>query len=227
MASAGVGRTSAALTEPTGSCFICLESDPPPIQSGCACRSDGGLAHVECLIAKAVAQQPHRGNEVWWECQTCKQDFTGMVRTRLGEVWMSRVCDRAEENLERLDAAHNLAECRRMDGQYAEAEQINREVVDVQRRVLGDEHPSTLTCASNLALALSDHGKHAEAEQIEREVLAVQRRVLGDEHPSTLIIASNLASSLSDQGSMLRRSTSGVRCSLLRGAYWETSTPRR
>ena len=107
MASAGVRPSTDG---PTGVCIICLDSDPPPIQSGCACRSDGGLAHVECLVAKAVAQQPHRGNEVWRECQTCTQEFTGAVRTRLGEAWMSRVCDQAEESLDRLYAAHNLAE---------------------------------------------------------------------------------------------------------------------
>jgi hypothetical protein len=45
-------------------CIICLDSDPPPIQSGCACRSDSGLAHVDCLIEKAVAQQARRGTKV-------------------------------------------------------------------------------------------------------------------------------------------------------------------
>ena len=60
-------------------CIVCLDSDPPPIQSGCACRSDTGLAHVGCLIEKAVAQQPHRGNAVWWECQTCGQQLTGAI----------------------------------------------------------------------------------------------------------------------------------------------------
>ena len=44
-----------------GCCIICLDSDPPPIQSGCACRSYTGLAHLDCLIEKAVSQQAHRG----------------------------------------------------------------------------------------------------------------------------------------------------------------------
>ena len=57
MASVGTERHECA-------CIICLDSDPPPIQSGCACRSDTGLAHVGCLIEKAVAQRPHRGNAV-------------------------------------------------------------------------------------------------------------------------------------------------------------------
>ena len=101
-------------------CTICLDSDPPPIQSGCACRSDSGLAHLECLVEKAVVQQAHRGDKVWWECQTCGQDFTGAMRTGLAEAWWSRVRGEAEESAERLGAAHNLADCRCEDGQYAE-----------------------------------------------------------------------------------------------------------
>jgi hypothetical protein len=140
-------------------CIVCLDSDPPPIQSGCACRSDTGLAHVDCLVAKAVSQQAHRGKKVWWECQTCGQDFTGATRTGLGEALWSRVCDEAEESDERLCAASNLAECRRFDGQYADAERINREVLGVRRRVLGEEHRDTLTSANNLARSLSDQRK--------------------------------------------------------------------
>jgi cytochrome c5 len=88
-------------------CIFCLDSDPPPIQSGCAC--DGGLAHVGCVIENAVAQRLHRGNKVWSECQTCNQDFTGAMRTGLAEAWTSRVCDQAEDSVERLCAATNLA----------------------------------------------------------------------------------------------------------------------
>ena len=167
-------------------CILCLDSDPPPIQSGCACRSDTGLAHVGCLVEKAVSQQAHRGAKVWWECQTCGQRFTGAMRTGLGEAWWSRVRGEAEESAERLGAAHNLADCRRADGEYAVAVRIEREVLGVRRRVLGEEHPETLMSAGNLASSLSSQGKHADAERIEREVLSARRRVLGEEHPDTL-----------------------------------------
>ena len=183
-----------------GACIICLDSDPPPIQSGCACRSDCGLAHVGCLVEKAVAQQPHRGNAVWWECQTCRQGFTGAMRTGLAEAWWSRVCHEAEESIARLNAANNLAGARDCDGQYAEAERIRREVLDVERRVFGEEHPRTLASTGLLAQLLSnlppDQRKYAEAERIGREVLGVSRRVLGEEHQITLISASSLALSL-------------------------------
>ncbi len=93
-------------------------AESAPIQSGCACRSDTGLAHVGCLIEKAVSQQSHRGNAAWWECQTCGQPFTGAMRTGLVGAWWSRVCDEAEESEERLAAAGNLAVARESDGQY-------------------------------------------------------------------------------------------------------------
>ncbi len=97
--------TSAGIEPHECVCIVCLDSHPPPIQSGCACRSDAGLAHVGCLIEKAVAQQPHRGNAVWWECQTRGQQSTGEMRTGLAEAWWSRVCDEAEESAEWLAAA--------------------------------------------------------------------------------------------------------------------------
>ena len=183
-------------------CIICYASVPPPIQSGCACRSDSGLAHVDCLIEKAVSQQARRGTEAWRECQTCEQRFTGAMATGLGEAWWSRVCDQAEESQERLCAAHCLAECRRLDGQYAEAVQIQRKVLDVMRRVKGEEHPDTLSSAANLATALTHAGpgEVADAERINRLVHGLRRRVLGEEHPDTLAAAHNLATSLALQG---------------------------
>ena len=63
---------------------------------------------------------------MWWECQTCGQKFTGAMRTGLAEAWWSRVCDKAEESAERLFAAGNLAECRRHDREYGEAERTTQ-----------------------------------------------------------------------------------------------------
>jgi hypothetical protein len=99
-----------------------------------------------------------------------------------------------------LTTANNLALSLLGEGKYAEAERINLEVLGARRRVLGDEHPSTLVTAGNFASSLSDQGRYVEAERIERQVLDVRRRVLGDEHPDTLTTAGNLASSLLGQG---------------------------
>ena len=75
-----------------------------------------------------------------------------------------------------------------------------RELLDVQRRVLGGEHPETLCTLGHFAMSLNPLGQYAEAEQRLRELLDVQRRVLGAEHQGTLSITGNVAVSLIRQG---------------------------
>ncbi len=69
---------------------------------------------------------------------------------------------------------------------HADAERIQREVLDARRRVLGEEHPNTLTAANNLAHSLSLQGKYVEAEQMFQATQGACRRVLGSAHPETL-----------------------------------------
>jgi len=111
--------------------------------------------------------------------------------TGLAEAWWSRVCDQAEEREERLNAATLLAECRRIDGKLGEAEQLQRDLLRVRRRVLGDEAALTLLSANNLAGTLTEQGRHMAAELIHREVLRVEPNAMS---------ANNLALSLSCQG---------------------------
>jgi Flp pilus assembly protein TadD len=92
-----------------------------------------------------------------------------------------------------LCAANNLALALYAQGKYSEAETMYRETLAVLQRVLGSEHPDTLSTANNLAIALKSQGKYGEAETMYRETLAVQQRVLGREHPETLRTVNNLA----------------------------------
>jgi hypothetical protein len=93
------------------------------------------------------------------------------MRSGLADAWCSRMHSTVEESIERLAAAHNLAESLVHEGRYAEAEPIEREVHAARMRVLGPEHPETLESASNLASFISRQGRHAEAEPIERCLL--------------------------------------------------------
>ena len=70
-----------------GSCVICYESYPLPMQSGCGCRGDNGLAHYQC-VANKVPYQPHRGEASWRSCQTCLRPFTGQMRNHLARIWV-------------------------------------------------------------------------------------------------------------------------------------------
>ncbi len=47
--------------------------------------------------------------EVWKQCLTCKQTFTGAMRIGLAEAWRSRVVGPADIG-ERLDMESNLAQ---------------------------------------------------------------------------------------------------------------------
>jgi len=77
---------------------------------------------------------------------------------------------------------------------------MHRQVLEVQERVRGKEHPDTLGSMMNLANALHNQGKYAEAEQMHRQVLEVEKRVLGKEHLHTLIGMTNLANTLNARG---------------------------
>jgi BioD-like phosphotransacetylase family protein len=111
-----------------------------------------------------------------------------------------------------LSTAGNLAYYLCCQEKYDEAEKMEREVLAVKKRVLGAEHPHTLTIAGNLASSLSSKGKYDEAEKMEREVLAVKQRVLGADHPDTLSTAGNLAYYLSRQENTMRRRRWSARC---------------
>ena len=154
-------------------CFICLDADasPAPMQSGCACRGQAGLAHVGCRARAAEVQAQHRGWAGWWECQTCKQAFTGDMQRGLADAWWAQVSGRAEDDAERLSAAGNLASSLLVQGKYPEAEALQNQVLEARERVLGPDHPRTLAIKCNLAGSLSGQGKHPEVEALLNQVL--------------------------------------------------------
>ncbi|KAH7319053.1 hypothetical protein BKA65DRAFT_356306, partial [Rhexocercosporidium sp. MPI-PUGE-AT-0058] len=69
------------------------------------------------------------------------------------------------------------------DGRYNEAEASFLEVMETRKRVLGAEHPSTLTSIVNLASTYRNQGRRKEAEDLEVQVIETFKRVLGAEHP--------------------------------------------
>ena len=84
-------------------------------------------------------------------------------------------------------------------GVYAAARALQEKVLEVRRRVQGEEHPHTLTSMSNLASTLRNQGDFT-ARALQEKVLEVRRRVLGEEHPDTLTSMGNLALILWNQG---------------------------
>ncbi|KAJ1308664.1 hypothetical protein OPQ81_004357 [Rhizoctonia solani] len=74
-----------------------------------------------------------------------------------------------------------------------EARDLQVQVLDARKRVLGDDHPVTLSATNNLALIYSELNQINEARDLQVQVLDAWKRVLGDDHPDTLSTMSNLA----------------------------------
>ena len=54
------------------------------------------------------------------------------------------------------------------------------------RRVLSDNHPSTLAAALNLAIDLQELGRGEEAQALWTDTCDRYRRTLGEHHPATV-----------------------------------------
>jgi hypothetical protein len=66
---------------------------------------------------------------------------------------------------------YNVGCCFQTKGQYAEAEAMHRQTLQLQERVLGKEHPNTLGSMMGLASSLRQQGKYAEAEAMHWQTL--------------------------------------------------------
>ena len=71
-------------------------------------------------------------------------------------------------------------------------------------RVLGEDHPGTLTSRNNLASACQAAGDLGRAIPLFEQTLADRRRVLGEDHPGTLISRNNLAGAYESAGDLGR-----------------------
>ncbi|USP79995.1 kinesin light chain 3 [Curvularia clavata] len=105
-----------------------------------------------------------------------------------------------DSNKERLDLAGKCATSLYNDGRYKEAEELQVQVMQTKKRVLGEEHPDTLDSTAKLAMTYRGQGRWGEAEELQVKVMQTQKRVLGEEHPDTLNGMGNLASTYWNQG---------------------------
>ncbi|KAJ5366060.1 hypothetical protein N7541_000001 [Penicillium brevicompactum] len=168
--------------------------------------------------SRAIMAQmfPDGQYESWTECQK--------LLPHAKEV-MKSTSDEHEED--RLHAATISVNCGRyllLRGTYEEADSMQRWALDAREKVLGREHPDTLTSVNNLGSVLDSQGKYEEAEAMHRWALEareecltgkgnMKRRkryielalegyeaVLGREHPDTLTSVCNLGLLLTNQG---------------------------
>ncbi|KAF2189111.1 HET-domain-containing protein [Zopfia rhizophila CBS 207.26] len=100
----------------------------------------------------------------------------------------------------KMDLQWRYGTCLDADGRWSEAEIAYSQVLEMEKKEVGVEHPSTLTSMANLASTFWNQGRWKEAEELEVQVMETFKRVLGAEHPSTLTSMANLASTFWNQG---------------------------
>src|SRR5258708_5766100 len=131
-------------------------------------------------------------------------DFTAFVGARID--WWRKLADlwkrHQPEDERSLDTLSGLAAMLHAQGQYGEAEDVERQILQSAERVLGSDHPNTLSSMNNLAQTLKAQGDLARAHDVEEQVLEAMARVLGKEHPNTLTSINNLAQTHYAQGDL-------------------------
>ncbi|KAK4652643.1 hypothetical protein QC762_0075260 [Podospora pseudocomata] len=156
----------------------------------------------------------------WLDGKGERQEWTAKVLERLNDIFPWPKHENREEWIRYLPhTLHALQLRKRTDdeeattgllskvgesfrnlGKYKEAEQMHRQELQLREKVLGKEHPDTLTSMDNLAIVLDSQGKYEEAERMHRQALQLREKVLGKEHPDTLTSMDNLALVLHSQG---------------------------
>jgi hypothetical protein len=84
----------------------------------------------------------------------------------------------------------NLASTYRNQGRWKEAEELEVQVMETKKRVLGEENPDTLTSMNNLAFTLKGRGQNAEAIKLMEKCVQLRMLVLGADHPHSTLSSS-------------------------------------
>src|SRR5262249_34159750 len=138
------------------------------------------------------------------------------IRTRLqgADHWQAADARRAVDDLRRIATfseegrkamasvgdLQQKADTERERAHYAEAERINRILLELRRKWLGEDHPAPAGSYNGNADHVNGRGKYTEAEPLNRQALAIWLEALGEGHPVTATSYNNLAFNLDDQG---------------------------
>src|SRR5262249_14418361 len=104
---------------------------------------------------------------------------------------------RAMASLGALEQEH---ETLRNRARYADAERVGRDALEICRRWMGADHPSTAVSSSVLGMDLWFQHKNVEGEALVREALAIWLKALGADHPAVAVGYDDLAVILVAQG---------------------------
>jgi tetratricopeptide (TPR) repeat protein len=99
-----------------------------------------------------------------------------------------RATDITDTDSTKLSVMAKYGMCLYYDGRYHDAEIAIRNVLALETRLLGEDHPDVLTAMFNLALIHGHNGHWSEAEELGTKVIEKRGQILGPHHPDTLAV---------------------------------------
>ena len=117
------------------------------------------------------------------------------------DVKVIDILDQAREKLggsfqdkQEIEASvrHTLGETYEAIGVYEKSVAELEKALAIQKRILGPDHPDTLSTMNSLSAVFIRLGKYAEAESILRDTVSRKKQVLGAEHQDTIVSMHNL-----------------------------------
>ena len=171
---------------------MCMQAAPVPAPLGCACRSAGAFAHVECLARFA------RETGEWRECRTCRKAYTGAMFVGLAEARWGRARRLGTRTAEYVGAARQLASSHAERGRYSDAVRLARAAHAAAVAAFGENDDASVAAAAELGNALQLAGQLGEAIAVLEGVVATVEGANGA--GEALMARASLASCLCDRG---------------------------
>jgi len=121
------------------------------------------------------------------------------------EAFSRKAIEAAQHSLPAQHAAvaeawNHLAQARRSQGDYLEAEHAYQESMDRWKRAAGLGHPSLARVMMNLGALYHERGREAGAEQLYRNAAAILETAYGPDHYLTLVARNELSDVLCAEG---------------------------
>ena len=158
--------------------------------------ADGSVSLHRLVQAVTADHMPAELAKEWQQATAALIEEAIPGDTDLPETWpvCAALLPHAQAALgDDSDGVARIANYLGSSGSYAAARDLQRRVLDARERVLGPEHPRTLTARANIATWTGQAGDPAAARDLFAALLPVLERVLGPEHPRTLTTRANIA----------------------------------
>ena len=112
------------------------------------------------------------------------------------EIWRKSQREGNEFALTQMSLGHVCEE----RGDYARAEILMRNAIEIRKKTLGESHPIYGVSLNNLALLYMDLGDFARAEPLYQSSLAIEKKSRGEHQPNYAVNLNNLATLYTQMG---------------------------